>query len=87
MPMSTFSSMDDKFVIIPDLDTGNNQIALTSEAWSVSFPYRPKAGYLRAKYLAIEWSLLNIRSLWDKVWSFNILMATPWAFELTKIGF
>ena len=32
MPMSTFSSMDDKFVIIPDLDTGNNQIALTSEA-------------------------------------------------------
>ena len=32
MPMSTFSAMDDKFVIIPDLDTDNNQIALTSEA-------------------------------------------------------
>ena len=32
MPMSTFSAMDDKLVIILDLDTGNNQIALTSEA-------------------------------------------------------
>ena len=28
----TFSSMEDKLVIAPDPDTGNNQIALTSEA-------------------------------------------------------